>query len=1016
MSERRDPRLVLALDGDPRPGAELPQSGMLVIGSSKERAGFVVDGQGVADVHCAVGRTKGGGWAVKDLGSATGTRLNGNAVESARLSAGDEIAIGSRTLRVVDPAGPTPIPAAQSELKTPARAAPAVDLSTPPIGVARADASASGSAAFQSSAAADARVPDTRVTAPPRADKLPTIAGYRLQKQIGRGGMGTVYLSVQESLQREVALKVLAARLEADGEFVRRFQAEARAAAALNHPNVVTVYDVGEDHGTHYLSMEYMDRGNLEDRIGKEGRIEWREALAMLHDAASGLVYAESRKIVHRDLKPANLMQNHTGVTKIADLGLATHIEAEESAAADKKVFGTPHFMSPEQARGERIDSRSDLYSLGATAYRLLTGHTPFEGSSSREILRAHLREEPRPMRELVSDLPDDLVACVSKLMQKDPAQRFASAADLLREIDRIRGEGRSARSIAAPEAPRSRRGLLAVAVVLILGAAAGVYWFGARRADRHDVAATRREPRVIASEGGERGSDPARAEPAPSDAAATSSTASATTASKVDDDKNLQLFEANARVALLELSSREMEPAAKRDELRALAGRFRGTNAATEALERADSIEAEIQRGVREAGERSSALDGVIARLRTAAALDQKPPHPGDALEKMRAVDGQQPFAQDPVFQSAKKSIELSLMQSACAYGRDVLAETQRDMEGGRFEAVQQKLTDLVRAFELPDFAPGTAPAGVDEFFEIGRAARERLKNLELLRGHFTEKQSQESALQVAQGFGGPSGLERDLRTLDMEAARARLAPLAAKLPPGAAQTLVNEILADCEHGAAALAMVGREYSTGGWRRKTINDPRDKKNSARTAVGADANGVVCEGEGGAIETVPWSAFGGNAKEVSKLFWERTVREYTPEEVRAIAGLVRMSAVIEALDRTSKMFDRTRRSNFTEGNARDLADCFTPLQQWIQKLGNGGSLAREAAAAAVLGQVLGQTSEGAWSVAVAGTERLLAEYEDTLLVRLLSDGSATEIDRAAKPAATVPSDAPRAKD
>jgi hypothetical protein len=336
------------------------------------------------------------------------------------------------------------------------------------------------------------------------------------------------------------------------------------------------------------------------------------------------------------------------------------------------------------------------------------------------------------------------------------------------------------------------------------------------------------------------------------------------------------------------------------------------------------------------------------------------------------------------------------------------VLAETQRDMDAGNFEAVQHKLTDVVQAFELPDFPPGQAPAGIDDLFEVGRSARERLKNLELLRGAYSEKQSQESAVQIALGFGGPAGLEHEIRTLDMAAARTRLTQLAAKVPSGPAQSFLNDLRTELEHGESVLATIGREYSGGGWRRKTFSDPRDKKNPARTAVGADANGILSEGEGGAVENVPWSAFGGNAKELSKLFWERTAREYTPDEVRAIAGLIRMTAVVEALERTSKMFDRTRRANFTESNARDLAECFVPLQQWIQKLGGDASLARESQATAVLAQVLAQTTEGAWSVAVAGTERLLGEYQDTLLVRLLSDGSAPEPSRTAKPSGSTP--------
>jgi tRNA A-37 threonylcarbamoyl transferase component Bud32 len=991
MSERRDPRLVLMLDGDPRPGAELPQSGMMTIGSSRERADFVVAGAGVADVHCAVGRAKGGGWAVKDLGSAQGTRVNGRAIESARVAAGDTISIGERTLRVVDPAG--------ESTRTPREGASAAARESSAVASRSArDPESDDARRVDFATPVEARGADKNSSSA-RADKLPEIGGYRIEATLGRGGMGEVYLAVQERLARKVALKVLAARLEADVEFVRRFQAEARAAAALNHPNVVTVFDVGEDRGTHYLSMEYMDRGNLEERVARVGRLAWREVLDILHDAASGLVYAEARKIVHRDLKPANLMQNHTGVTKLADLGLATHVEVEESQAADKKVFGTPHFMSPEQARGERVDSRSDLYSLGATAYRLLTGHTPFEGASSREILRAHLRDEPRPMRELVADLPDGVVALVATLMRKDAAQRFQSAAELLREIDRLRG------APAAPTAPspaRSRRGVVAALALCLVAGIVVVAWLRSRaKPATNDTAAvsahstTRDVPAP----------DPTEAQGA---AAATDGTTRPGPPKASDDDKALQLFEANARVAFLELSQREMEPVAKRDELRALAAKFSGTSAATDALERADAIDTDIQRDAHEAGERNSARDAVVAALRAAAALDATPPRPGQSFEQMSAVPGQQAYAQDPEFLSAKKSIELALIQRACAYARDVLADTQHDMESTRFEDVQRKLTELLPLFDMPDFPPGQGPAGIEPLYELGRTARERLTNLELLRGRYTAKQSQDDAREIASGFGGPEGFEREIRTLDLAAARSRLDRLAGRVASSAAQSFVKDLATDVERGEAMLAAVGREYATGGWRRKAVSDPRDKRNPARTAVGADAQGVAVEGEGGAVDRVPWGAFGGNTKELSRLFWERLNREYTPDEARAIVALLRMTAVVEALERAGKMFDPARRANFTEANAHDVGECFAPLQQWIQKLGGEALCAREAKAATLLAQVLAQTTDGAWSVAVAGTERLLDEYQDTLLVRLLSDGSVPEPSRAVKPAAEPP--------
>ena len=177
----------------------------------------------------------------------------------------------------------------------------------------------------------------------------------------------------------------------------------------------------------------------------RDGPLHWRQVLDVLHDAASGLIYAESRGIVHRDIKPANLMQNHHGTTKIADLGLATQAEGESAEEGERKIFGTPHFISPEQIRGEKADCRSDLYSLGATAYRLLSGHTPFEGSSTREILRAKLREDPRPLHDFVDELPPEVEQLVNRLMKREPGERYPSASALLHDVDQIRS-GASAR------------------------------------------------------------------------------------------------------------------------------------------------------------------------------------------------------------------------------------------------------------------------------------------------------------------------------------------------------------------------------------------------------------------------------------------------------------------------------------------------------------------------------------------------------------------------------------------
>ncbi len=967
MSAAESERLLLEIADASRPPAELPRAGRLLIGSSPERADFVVDRPGVASVHCAIGRTKGGGWALKDMGSPGGTRLNGATVDSARLSPGDRIQIGECELRVVDPKA---IPVA------PPAPAPKPAAAAPPLSATAA-----------------------------RSAPLPAIPGYTIEKVLGRGGMGEVYLALQSRLDRRVALKVLAKKFEADADFVRRFHAEARAAAALNHPNVVTVYDVGEAGGTHYLSMEYMDRGNLEQRLVERGKLPWREVLDILRDAASGLVYAEARGIVHRDLKPANLMQNHVGATKIADLGLATHVESEEAQSADKKIFGTPHFMSPEQARGEKVDSRSDLYSLGATAYRLLSGHTAFEGTNAREILRAHLRDTPKPLRSLAADVPEELERLVARLMQKDPAQRFASAAELVKELDRIRAHTGTVPAGAAATPPRKRGGL--VAGVALAAIACGAWWMFARRgpddgrladtADRGAVRGVQPSDRDL-----EDAPDAHADAPAPADLP------------PADDESALQLFEANARVALLEVTSKQLAPSVLRDELRALAVKFRGTTAATEASERAEAIATEIVNTAVQNERRAAQIEEISARLRGAAELERRPPNPSASLAALNAVAGQDALAGDPEFNAAKRSIEHAIIVQATNYATDELTKAQRAHERGAFDEAEATLIALLPVFDLPEFPLGHGPPGVDELFALSRRARERIKNLEYARANYQSQRAREDALTIASALDGPGGLERELATLDFAAARGRLSAILPKLGSPAAKSFVNGLLQDLERGEAVLGMLGREFAAGGWRRKSFNDPRERKAVTRNAVGADAGGILYEGEGGAVERLPWSAFGGSTKELSKLFFERCTRAYTPEEESAISGLVRVTAVVEALRVVGKMLEPSRRANFTESNAKELSECFAAARDWAESGPPADALARERGAAEILGEALAKSTAGAYSAAVAGVERLLRDHEDTLFVRLLSDGAAAVVptEAPAEPAA-APGDPPR---
>ncbi len=296
-----------------------------------------------------------------------------------------------------------------------------------------------------------------------------TLGGFQLLQRLGRGGMGTVYRALQKSLNREVALKILAPELARDQKFIEQFLKEARAAGQLNHANIVQVYDVEEDAGLVFYAMEYMSGGSVEDKINKGGPLAIDQALVWLLDAARGLQYAELKKLIHRDIKPDNLMLTEHGSVKIADLGLAM---ASHEGHGETGILGTPHFISPEQAKGEKLDTRSDLYSLGATFFRMLTGKTPFTGANPQEILRKQVKDPPPLVKTLRGDAPDKVTAIVDRLLKKDPAQRYQTAGELIEAIEDARTKA-------------GRGAAVAVAAIVVLAGvgAAGWHfgWFGRR-------------------------------------------------------------------------------------------------------------------------------------------------------------------------------------------------------------------------------------------------------------------------------------------------------------------------------------------------------------------------------------------------------------------------------------------------------------------------------------------------------------------------------------------------------
>lgn len=262
-----------------------------------------------------------------------------------------------------------------------------------------------------------------------------TIAGYSILHRLGVGGMSEVYLAFQNSLHRHVALKVLRADFVGSDEHEQRFLQEARAIASLIHPNIVQVYDVGKFGATHYIAQEYVPGSNLNAYIQRRGALPIEESVSILWQASAALQKAASIGLVHRDIKPDNLLLTSDGEVKVADFGLARARGQNQNLTAVGVTLGTPLYMSPEQIQGLTIDSRSDLYSLGATAYHMLSGRPPFMGDTAIALAMQHIQAEPVSLQQLRPDLPSELVEIVERLLKKSPDDRYSSAVELSRAL-----------------------------------------------------------------------------------------------------------------------------------------------------------------------------------------------------------------------------------------------------------------------------------------------------------------------------------------------------------------------------------------------------------------------------------------------------------------------------------------------------------------------------------------------------------------------------------------------------
>ena len=260
---------------------------------------------------------------------------------------------------------------------------------------------------------------------------------YEILELIGSGGMANVYKARCHRLNRLVAVKILKSDLADNADFRRRFRDESRAVAQLSHANIVSVYDVSTSGETEYIVMELIDGITLKQYMERRGRMDWRESLHFISQIMRGLSHAHSRGIIHRDIKPQNIMVLRDGSVKVADFGIACLANASQTLT--QEALGSVHYISPEQARGDRIDARSDIYSAGVVLYEMLTGRLPFEGDSAVSVAIQHLSSVPLAPRDIDPSIPEPLELICMKAMNSDPNKRYASADAMIEDLEKFR-------------------------------------------------------------------------------------------------------------------------------------------------------------------------------------------------------------------------------------------------------------------------------------------------------------------------------------------------------------------------------------------------------------------------------------------------------------------------------------------------------------------------------------------------------------------------------------------------
>ncbi len=436
---RATPREELVITEGKTTGRRLALTGELVIGRAVSGEGQLSEDPELSRRHARVAREPDGQLVIEDLGSANGTFVNGQRVETRqRLKLGDAVRIGSTTMQVTEPGRP---PVASSPAPGTGPAAPSPQVAPPSPPAAPSPRAAPPPPPPPSPQAAPLPPPPARAARPPAAPRRPApssqlapgsvFAGCRVQEVVGYGDMGVVYEAEELALQRRVALKLISGQHSREERFRERFRRESKIAAAIDHPNVIPIFDAGDENGVLYITMRFVEGTDMRELIAAEGRIEPLRAARMVRQVGAALDAVHARGMLHRDVKPSNVLLGREDHAYLSDFGLAKLTTAQGGMTRQESIVARAEYVSPEQILNERVDARTDIYAMGCLLFEALTGEPPFLRWDEGPQALAHLNA-PRPSPvELCPDLPREFDEVVRRAMATDPNDRYPSAGDL---------------------------------------------------------------------------------------------------------------------------------------------------------------------------------------------------------------------------------------------------------------------------------------------------------------------------------------------------------------------------------------------------------------------------------------------------------------------------------------------------------------------------------------------------------------------------------------------------------